>query len=125
MIPMPSKRCQDRMTNPIPINHALDQLTELNGRPVELEGVLVSEHGQYQLLHYPKAERRPEHKDGLLGYEPSVVLEFRNGSIQPNHAALARWQGKRVRVHGILRAGPPQAWRWLVCPETGPEPLQH
>jgi hypothetical protein len=39
--------------------------------------------GRYQLLHYSKSERRTEHKDGLLSYEPSVALEFADGSVQP------------------------------------------
>jgi hypothetical protein len=92
------------MTNPITINHVLDRLPELSGRPVELEGVLVSDGGHYQVLHYPKSERRTEHTDGQLSYAPSVVLEFGDGSSQPNKVALSRWQGKRVRVHGILKA---------------------
>lgn len=92
------------MTHPLAINSALDQLVELDGMPVELEGVLAVEPEGYQLLHYPKAERRPAYRDGHRSYPPTVLLAFGNGSLQPNRNALTRWLGKRVRVHGILRS---------------------
>ena len=95
------------MTNPLTINEALDRITELNGMPVELEGILASEPEGYHLLHYPKAERKPDYLD-LSGhrYPPSVILAFGNGSLQPNQKALGRWLGKRVRVHGVLHSTP-------------------
>lgn len=31
-----------------------------------------------------------------------MYLHFGVGSIQPNTVALAKWVGKRVRVHGII-----------------------
>jgi hypothetical protein len=92
------------MTNPLAINYALDWLAELNGHPFELEGISMLDGGRYQLLHYPKSERRTEHTDGRLSYEPCLTLEFGNGSVQPNNVALSRWKGRRVRVHGILTA---------------------
>jgi hypothetical protein len=92
------------MTHPLSINNALDKLVELDGMPVELEGVLAVEAEGYQLLHYPKAERRPDYTDGHRSYPPTVLLAFGTGSLQPNREALSRWLGKRVRVHGILRS---------------------
>jgi len=92
------------MTHPLAINHALDRLAELDGMPIELEGILAVEPESYQLLHYPQAERRPGYKDGRRIYPPVVVLAFGNGSMQPNRSALTRWLGKRVRVHGVLRS---------------------
>jgi hypothetical protein len=91
------------MTNPTPINLALERLAELNGMPAELEGILEGDGGGYLLLHYPKAERKAVHTDGRLTYQPGVLLEFGDGSMQPNHSALSRWLGKRVRVHGLIR----------------------
>ena len=92
------------MTHPLAINHALDKLAELDGMPVELEGILAVEPEGYRLLHYPKAERRPDYTDGHRSYPPAVVLAFGHGSLQPNQNALTRWLGKRVRVHGVLRS---------------------
>lgn len=45
------------MTNPRSVNQALDELVELDGKPVELEGILDLEPEGYHLLHYPKAVR--------------------------------------------------------------------
>jgi hypothetical protein len=92
------------MTHPLAINNALDRLAELDGMPVELEGVLAMEAEGYQLLHYPKGERRADYSDGHRSYPPTVLLAFGNGSLQPNRDALSRWLGKRVRVHGLLRS---------------------
>jgi hypothetical protein len=90
------------MTHPLAINHVLDRLAELDGMPIELEGILAAEPEGYQLLHYPKSERRPAYKDGGRSYPPIVVLTFGNGGMQPNESALTRWLGKRVRIHGML-----------------------
>jgi hypothetical protein len=92
------------MTHPLAINHALDRLAELDGMPIELEGILAAEPEGYQLLHYPKSERRPAYKDGGRSYPPIVVLTFGNGGMQPNESALTRWLGKRVRIHGVLHS---------------------
>jgi hypothetical protein len=91
------------MTNPLSINSALEQLGHLDGMPAELEGILAAGGEGYQLLHYPRSERKADHKHGQQSYEPGVAIEFGNGSLQPNHRALARWLGKRVRVHGLIR----------------------
>jgi hypothetical protein len=95
------------MTNPLAVNDALDRIGELDGMPVELEGILAEEPEGYHLLHYPKLERKPDYFD-LSGrsYPPSVVVAFGNGSLQPNDKALSRWVGKRVRVHGVLYSTP-------------------
>jgi hypothetical protein len=61
------------MTHPLAINHALDRLAELDGMPIELEGILAVEPEGYQLLHYPQAERRPDYKDGRRIYPPSTA----------------------------------------------------
>lgn len=41
-------------------------------------------------------------------YHPAVCMAFGRGSLQPNLAALRRWSGKRVRVHGVLRSTLPR-----------------
>jgi hypothetical protein len=95
------------MTNPLSVNEALDRITELNGMPVELEGILAVEPEGYHLLHYPNAERKPDHVDlSQRRYPHSVILAFGSGSLQPNQIALQRWIGKRVRVHGVLHSTP-------------------
>jgi hypothetical protein len=91
------------MTNPRTVNQALDELVELDGKAAEIEGILVVESEGYHLLHYPKAERRPGPTDGKIQYQPGIWLSFGTGSVQPNHVALSRWLGKRVRVHGLVR----------------------
>ncbi len=92
------------MTNPLAINLALERHAELDGMPVELEGILVSHTEGYELVHYPASERTTQFVAGETDYRPCVWLAFGNGSLQPNHAALTRWCGKRVRVHGIFRS---------------------
>jgi hypothetical protein len=95
------------MTNPFAVNYALDRIVELDGTPIELEGILAVEPEGYHLLHYPKVERKPDYFD-LSGrsYPPSVILAFGSGSLQPNHRVLSGWIGKRVRVHGVLHSTP-------------------
>ena len=84
------------------VNQLLDDTPSSDGRPVQVEGVLGAQPEGYELLHYPKAERRANDEvDGPI-YRSSVWLSFGNGSIQPNVTALSRWLGKRVRVHGVL-----------------------
>ena len=87
-----------------PVNEVLDRLTELDGKPVLLEGVLQVHEEGYEVQHYPKAERRPQHAEDCHSYQAGIWLAFGNGSIQPNGVALKRWQGKRVRVSGVIRS---------------------
>jgi hypothetical protein len=95
------------MTNPLAVNDALDRIAELDGTPIELEGILGVEPEGYHLLHYPKVERKPDYLDvSGRSYPPSVILAFGNGSLQPNVDTLSRWIGKRVRVHGVLHSTP-------------------
>lgn len=93
------------MTAHLSVNAVLDRIGELDGQPVEIEGVLgpPAFDGDYELLHYPKAERRDANA--------SFLLMFGHGSIQPNRLTLARWVGKRVRVHGVAYSGDDQAGR--------------
>jgi hypothetical protein len=90
------------------VNQAISQLDELRGQPVELEGVLEAAGLMpigYELLHYPAAERATgTNKDAR--HRSSIWLHFGTGSVQPNRTALARWCGKRVRVHGIVYSAP-------------------
>lgn len=90
------------MTNPRAINEVLQHLDSLDGRPVEIEGVLSSESEGYQLLHYPKAKRRTPFAVDDHTYEPAVWIAPGDGSMRLNTSVLDRWVGKRVRVHGIL-----------------------
>lgn len=97
------------MAQPRSVNDTLDRIDELRGHAVEVEGVLdvvfVPHLGlhEYGLLHYPAAERG--RASGPARGE-RLFLEFGTGSIRPNEVALARWEGKRVRVHGV--AWPPE-----------------
>ena len=92
------------MTNPISVNQLLAQLSELDQHPLEVEGILEVHSEGYSLLHYPKSERKNDYPNGDEPYEAGVWLATGGGSIQFNNAAVARWQGKRVRVHGIAYA---------------------
>ena len=92
------------MTAPCSINDLLSGLSEFNGKPVELEGVLAAHSEGYELLHYPKANRRGKLADGEESYEPAVWLSPGNGSLRLNTTSLQRWVGKRVRVHGVVQS---------------------
>lgn len=85
------------------VNQLLDELPSTQGNPIEVEGILNIQPEGYELLHYPKSERRANDEVSGPIYRSSVWLAFGNGSIQPNHSALAHWFGKRVRVHGIVQ----------------------
>jgi hypothetical protein len=93
------------MTSPLTINEVFEQLAELDGQPLELEGILIADDsGGYEILHYPNSARIPCFIDGETEYRQSIWLAFGNGSLQPNKDALQRWSGKRVRVHGVMRS---------------------
>lgn len=93
------------MTSPLTINQAFERLAELDGRPLELEGILVAhDYGGYELLHYPSSEWLTCYVVGKAEYPPAIWLAFGNGSLKPNQEAFTRWSGKRVRVHGVLRS---------------------
>lgn len=93
------------MTSPLTINQVFERLAELDGQPLELEGVLVADDsGGYELLHYPNSARIPCFVDGEIEYRHSFWLTFGNGSLQPKKDVLQRWSGKRVRVHGVMRS---------------------
>lgn len=85
------------------VNDVLDRMIDLDGIPVEIQGVLSQESECYHLVHHPKVDRRSDYIeiDGF-SYRASIVLSFGNGSLQPNHQALNRWIGKRVCIHGVL-----------------------
>lgn len=103
------------MTRCRSVNEALDQIRELGGGPVEVEGILDARRSvdgalrthEYWLLHYPAAERRPGGGQDRSMQDSRLWLEFGEGSIRPNPRALERWEGKRVRVHGIVH--PPKS----------------
>jgi hypothetical protein len=101
------------MTSPVSVNYVFENLKTLEGQPVELEGILSS---QMYVMHYPSAEGFSEFVCRGRSYEPGVVLDFGNGSIQANYPTLERWVGKRVRVHGIIRSRllPPERDGWDV-----------
>jgi hypothetical protein len=97
------------MTQHESVNDCLDRLADMLGAPVEVEGVLnttfAGHLGRHEswLLHYPKAERRPNAASNASAQHSRLLLEFGDGSIRPNLEALTRWEDKRVRVHGIVR----------------------
>jgi hypothetical protein len=86
------------------VNGVIDLGVELNGCPVEVEGVLGLQSEGYFLQHYPKAERRPNRCDDGPIYQSSIWLATGTGSVQLNRSVLERWLGKRVRIHGIVHS---------------------
>lgn len=92
------------MTASRSVNEVLDNLVALGGQPVELEGILEVHPEGYELRHYPKSERRGEVEAGGASYQPAFWVAFGAGSLRPNRQALARWVGKRVRIHGVVEA---------------------
>lgn len=86
------------------VNEVIDRAAELDGKPVEIVGLLTFEFENHSLNHFPKAERREstEAVDPPC-YQSSVWIAFGTGSIQPNQEALARWTGKRIRIAGVVR----------------------
>lgn len=95
------------MTQHKTVNDTVDHIDQLCGSPLEVEGVLKASPGgvgerEYWLLHYPKAERRSAGNVRQTAQLSGLLLDFGDGSIRPNPVALARWEGKRIRVHGIV-----------------------
>ena len=91
------------MTNPMTVNELFARRPDVEAQPVEVEGILIADDsGGFELRHYPRLEQVSQFIEPE--YRAAVWLSFGNGSLQPNHAALHRWSGKRVRVHGIIRS---------------------
>ena len=105
------------MSSYLSVNDTLRKLEELCGLPVQVEGILTASYNGtirgYALLHFPSVERRAFNDESSQVQQVSLWLEFGVGSVQPNRPVLARWLGKRVRVHGIAQ-GP----KYLRSPEV-------
>lgn len=92
------------MSTALSANEVINRANELDGKAVELVGLLTFEFENHSLNHYPKAERREiTEAVGPPYYQSSVWIAFGTGSIQPNCEVLTRWTGKRVRIAGVVR----------------------
>ena len=86
------------------VNEVIDRLPELDGRSIEVTGLLTFEFENTSIGHFPKAERRDITEEVEPSYyQSSLWLAFGSGSVQPNEKVLSSWAGKRVLVTGILR----------------------
>lgn len=91
------------------VNDCLECLEDMLNTPLEVEGVLKTTFAghlgrhEHWLLHYPRAERKADASNKSKTLVSRLLLEFGVGSIRPNLESLARWEDKRVRVHGIVR----------------------
>jgi len=92
------------IATPLPVNDVLTRLAELHDVPVQLEGILAAHDEGYEVQHYPKLERQSEYVEGDTSYQSGIWLAFGDGSIRPNERALSRWNGKRVRISGVIRS---------------------
>jgi hypothetical protein len=92
----------ENTTTGLSVNDAIERLSSLAGKPVEVHGLLAFGLEEVAIWHFPKVERRSLASSER--YPSSLWIEFGNGSIRPNEVALERWNGKRVTVSGILRA---------------------
>jgi hypothetical protein len=110
------------MARLLTVNESLDRIVELDGAPVELEGMLGVQPEGYFLGHYPPSARKSDYVIANRRYPPFIILAFGNGSLQPNRDALERWIGQPVRVDGVLhstplpRADDPVEYLGLVTP---------
>lgn len=86
----------------ISVNDLVDRLDELQGKPIEVVGILTWETENCALWHFPKAERRGVSESDPPVERSSVWLSFGTGSLQPNERALKRWHGKRVSATGVV-----------------------
>lgn len=88
------------------VNEALDQLADLDGQPVAVQGILRFEFEHIAIWHYPKAQRRD---DGPFGSNSSSIwLSAGCGSIRFTEGGLEKLDGHRVSVLGILHAPDPR-----------------
>ena len=93
------------MSNALSVNEVVDRLEELDGKPVEIVGLLRFEFENHSLCHFPKAERREINDAVDPPYDQSSIwIAFGTGSIQPNQEVLMRWTGMPVRIAGVVRA---------------------
>jgi hypothetical protein len=92
----------ENTTTWLSVNDAIERLSSLAEKAVEVHGLLAFGLEEVAIWHFPKAERR--NPAGSERYSSSLWIEFGNGSIRQNEVALERWNGKRVAVSGILRA---------------------
>jgi len=86
------------------VNELMDRRGELDGQPVEVFGLLTFEFENCSIQHFPKSEQRELSDAPAESYNPSSIwLNFGIGSIRPNEQVLSGWNGKRVRVAGMVR----------------------
>ena len=88
------------MSQPLTVNQAVEQLSELTGNDVAITGILSFEFEDVSLNHFPIAERKD-------GYQSSIWLEAGLGSLGFDEKVCERLHGKRVTVQGrLLNANP-------------------
>lgn len=90
------------MREPLSVNEALDDLRDLEGNDVHIQGILHFEFEDVALYHHPVDERKE-------GYDSSIWIEVGMGSLGFNTETCTCLNGKLVSVHGTL-FGPPQGF---------------
>jgi hypothetical protein len=80
---------------PVTVNEAIDNLSELAGQDILIDGVLSFFFEDTYLTHWPKGERRE-------GYGSSLWISTGSGSLQFDRQACERLSGKRVLIEGTL-----------------------
>jgi len=83
------------MNEPLTVNQALEQLSELAGDDVAITGILCFEFENVSINHFPKTDRKD-------GYQSSIWLEAGSGSLGFDEKVCERLHGKRVTVQGTL-----------------------
>lgn len=85
------------MIETLSVNTALSNLSMLNGKDVQVQGILHFYFEDVALYHYPASERKD-------GYESSIWLSVGMGSLGFDKKACSRLSGKLVTVQGTLHS---------------------
>lgn len=92
-----------KMINPISVNDAIDRLSELAGQEVVLVGSLALDFEGTCITHIPKNECRCR-DDETCAFRSSIWITFDLTAINQREQWLGQFDGRHVRVTGVLHA---------------------
>lgn len=92
---------------PISVNEALDRLSGLDGKSVEIYGILCLDFEDQCVSHVPDSERRHIYKGNRYINGSSIWTNFVPDQLDNPDEALRQYDRQRVVTTGILTKPPP------------------
>lgn len=91
----------------ISVNEAIDRLSELHGKSVEIYGTLSLDFETQCISHAPDSERRRNYKNNRFIEDSSIWIDFNSDATGNPDEAFRQYDRQKVVITGILSKPPP------------------